>query len=125
MQKKWLADITIKTAKASKFPRFRHGAVIAKGGRVISAGVNTVKPRTPDGSFSTHAEIIPLKRLLTMLARTKRNEQFEIYVARVTPADTTANSRPCPKCLKALKESGVIATIHFTTDNGNWNTLDI
>jgi cytidine deaminase len=104
---------------------FRHGAVIAKGGCVIAKGVNVEKAKTPSSSFSVHAEIAPLKRVLSALIRQGRTEQFEIYVARVTPTGDTANSRPCHKCMAALRESGIIAMIHYTSDNGQWESIPI
>jgi tRNA(Arg) A34 adenosine deaminase TadA len=122
--KKWVADITIKNAKKSKYPRFRHAACIEKGGSIMSSGVNICKPRTPNSSFSVHAEIGPLKRILTILARSKRKETYEIYVARITPEEKTAFSKPCKNCLAALRKSGIIGVIHFTTNTG-WETQEI
>jgi len=122
---KRIKDVTIRTARTSKFEHFRHGAVIAQGGRVIAKGVNIAKARTPASSFSVHAEIVPLKRVISSLVRQGRTEQFEIYVARVTPSDTVALSRPCPKCMAALRESGIIALIHYTTDTGQWESIPI
>jgi tRNA(Arg) A34 adenosine deaminase TadA len=125
MCKPSIQDITIRTAKESQFNVFRHGAVIEKGGSVIVCGCNTPKPRTPNSSFSTHAEIWALKRLKTILARQKKTGSFELYVARVNPADNTAFSRPCDKCMAALKESGIISAVHYTTDFGDWRTLEL
>jgi tRNA(Arg) A34 adenosine deaminase TadA len=120
----WIKKVTIKTAKTSSFPRFRHGALVTAGGRVLAKGVNTPKPRTPNGSFSTHAEIIPLKRILSALARQKRTSKVEIYVARVNNCDAPAFSKPCDKCMAALKESNIISIIHYTTDNG-WESMSL
>ena len=122
--KSWVTDITIKKAKESVFPKFRHGAVVEKGGRIISQGVNVPKPRTPNGSFSSHAEIYPLKRILTLLARQRRKDKYELYVARVDQEDKIAMSKPCDKCMAAIKESGVISVVHYSTSNG-WNTINI
>jgi deoxycytidylate deaminase len=122
--KTWVADLTIRAAKKSAFPKFRHAASIERGGQIISIGVNTCKPRTPHSSFSVHAEIVSLKRLQTLVARSKKNETYEIYVARVTPGERTGLSRPCPKCLKALRASGLIGVVHYTTDNG-WGSEEI
>ena len=125
MSKPALKDITIRKAKESIFDTFRHGCCIEKSGRVIASGVNTPKPRTPNSSFSTHAEAKALKRLLTILTRQRsEGEKYELYVARVNPKNTIAFSRPCEKCLKILKDSGVIDLIHYTTDDG-WETVEI
>jgi deoxycytidylate deaminase len=122
--KSWVAQITIKNAKKSQFPRFRHSCTIEKGGSIISSGVNTYKPRTPHSSFSVHAEIVPLKRLLTILARSKKKDKFELYVARIDTTDNQAFSKPCPKCLKAIQNSGAINIVHFTTDKG-WESFSV
>ena len=120
-----IKNLTIRTAKKSKFEIFRHGAVIAQGGRIIAKGVNTYKPRTPNSSFSTHAEIVPLKRVITSLVRQGRKNSFEIYVARVTPGNVAALSKPCKKCLAAIKESGIISIVHYTGQNGQWEMVEI
>ena len=122
--KSWVAQITIKNAKKSRFPKFRHSCTIEKGGRILSSGVNTCKPRTPHSSFSVHAEIVPLKRLLTVLARSKKPERYELYVARIDTTDNQAFSRPCSKCMQAIKDSGIIGVIHFTTDKG-WESFSV
>lgn len=124
MSKPAIQAIAVKTAKKSTFPKFRHGAVIEDGGRVLSKGVNVPKPRSPNISYSTHAEAVVLKRILTVLARKKETNTFQLYVARVDPTDNIAFSRPCPKCMKMLKDSGVIDTVHFTTETG-WETLNL
>jgi tRNA(Arg) A34 adenosine deaminase TadA len=121
---KWIKNATIKTAKTSRFPRFRHGALVADGGRVLAKGVNTPKPRTPDGSFSTHAEIIPLRRILSALVRQGRTTKVQIYVARVNNCNAPALSKPCEKCMATLKESNIISIIHYTTDTG-WESLSL
>jgi tRNA(Arg) A34 adenosine deaminase TadA len=125
MMCKKIQDVTIRTARKSIFPRFKHGSVIAQGGRVIAKGVNTPKPRTPDNSFSTHAEIVTLKRLITHLVRQNKNAKFEIYVARVTPTNSVGSSKPCPKCMEALKKSGIIYLIHYTNNDGKWESMNI
>ena len=116
--------LAVKTAKTSLFPKFRHGAVIENGGRVLSKGVNVPKPRCPHTSYSTHAEAVVLKRMLTVLARKKETDTFELYVARVDLDDNIAFSRPCSKCMKMLEDSGIISVVHYTTDKG-WESVEI
>jgi len=122
--KPWIQNVAIDEAKKSTFPRFRHSALITKGGRIISKGVNVPKPRTPNGSFSSHAEIFPLKRLITILTRQGRHEKFDLYVVRLNQNDDTALSKPCDKCMRAIHESGIIDTIHYTTNTG-WESIRI
>lgn len=122
--KTWVKDFCLKTAKKSKYQTFRHGAVLESGGRIIAFGCNTYKPCTPSSSMSTHAESIPLKRAITMNIRKNRNKKFNIYVARVNNKNQPKLSQPCAKCMSALQQSGVIETIHFTTDSG-WSELTL
>jgi tRNA(Arg) A34 adenosine deaminase TadA len=125
MSKPAIRALTVKTAKTSTFNVFRHGATIEKGGRVIACGVNTSKPRTPNSSFSIHAEIKVLKRLQTILARQNKKESYELYVARVNRTDSPAFSKPCEKCLAAMKDSGVIGFVHYTTDSDKWESIKL
>ena len=118
-----IKNIAIRTAKESTFEVFRHGALIVSGGRVIAKGVNTPKPRTPNSSFSTHAEVFVLKRLMTILARQDKKGKFDLYVARVAPANNIAFSRPCQKCMEILKNSGVIDMVHYTNNDASWGSL--
>jgi deoxycytidylate deaminase len=124
MCKPSIQALAVRTAKTSLFPRFRHGAVIENGGRVLSKGVNVPKPRSPNISCSTHAEAVVLKRMLTVLARKKETDSFELYVARVDKTDNIAFSRPCSKCMKMLRDSGIIDVVHFTTNDG-WKSIEI
>jgi deoxycytidylate deaminase len=123
--KPWIQDITLAVASSSEFPVFRHGAVIEAGGRIIVTGVNSPKPRTPNSSFSMHAEIFPLKRLMTILARQGRqHRKFEMYVARIDKKDQPALSKPCPKCMATIIASRAISAVHYTTKTG-WKTIEI
>lgn len=117
--KKWTANQAIKMAKKSKYPVFRHGVVIESGGRIITRGCNIKKSVTPSASMSVHAEIAALKALVSK-ARLKKGVSFNMYVARVSPKNNVVLSMPCPKCMKAIKESGIIDTIYYSTNEGTW-----
>ena len=122
--RKHVANITIKTAKKSRYPVFRHGAVLESGGRIIAKGINVEKSRTPDASMSVHAEVAALKRLITK-GRLKRDICVNIYVARVSPAERVVLSKPCDKCLKALRESGMVRSIFYSMNDGSWQEVRI
>lgn len=122
--KEHIINITIKTAQKSNYPVFRHGAVIESGGRVLTKSSNIKKSRTPDASMSVHAEVAALKRLITK-GRLKKGICANIYVARVSPAERVVLSKPCDKCLKALKESGMVRSIYYSMNDGSWQEFRI
>lgn len=119
--KRYVADIATKTARTSKYPVFRHGAVLEIGGRVLAKAINTGKPWATDGR-SVHAEVAALKRLITK-GRLKRGVCVNIYVARVSPAERVVLSKPCDKCLEALRASGMVRSIYYSMNDGSWQEV--
>lgn len=94
--------------------RFRHGAVIAHGSRVLAVGVNThradpLNVTDPKTDSAWHAEISALRSLRT----TVDPSRLSLYVARVLKDGTPANSRPCAGCQAVLDYLG-ITDIHWT-----------
>lgn len=82
-----------------------HGAVIVKGGRVISVGVNSYRNHpltvtTPSSESSTHAEIAAMKACNTDL------RGCIIYIARVNRKGEDRMSMPCVECNKAIIKAG-------------------
>lgn len=109
----WL-NIASKLAETSQ-ERTRHGCIIVSGGAVQSMGVNTYRnqPGIVDNvdCLSVHAEINALKRV-------KRNlSGAVVYVSRINNKGESRQSRPCPACLKALKDAGCKRIVY--TINGN------
>jgi deoxycytidylate deaminase len=121
---KWIKTFTIKTASKSRYPRFRHGAVLVSGGRIVASGCNMLKARTPNSSMSTHSEMVPLKRVISYATRSGKHAKYDIYVARMNNNNEPCLSKPCAKCMSTLIRSGLIATIHFTTDDG-WGRIRV
>lgn len=122
--KSWIQDLAIKTASKSQYPSFKHGAVLASGGRVFASGVNTEKSFAPKTGKSVHAEIVALKRAITSAVRRDRKLRFDVYVARINTLGQTGMSRPCPKCMAALQACGLIDRIYYTTNNG-WEGIKV
>jgi deoxycytidylate deaminase len=87
-----------------------HGAVIVKGGRVMSHGVNTFRnapnASLPPGSVTEHAEEAAL-RILNGNARGAK-----IYIARVMKSGQTGLSRPCNRCYEAIVNAGIKEIIY-------------
>lgn len=109
-----MLDLAATVAVSSECKQ-KHGAVVTKGGRVISIGVNKQRndpTYCTDGStekstiYSVHAEI-------DALSRVKEPEGSIIYIARVTNRGK-AFSRPCNNCTKVLIKAKVKAVVYTT-----------
>lgn len=95
--------------------RNTHGAVIVKGGRVLGLGFNvnrnhpkSVSPEHIKTDCSWHAEEQAIK---------DAGENIKgsiIYVARVNKQGRDRDSRPCEKCYKLIKNSGIKRIIYTT-----------
>lgn len=91
---------------------FKHGAVVVRGGRVISTGINrfknhpkVVSPEHVKEWCSVHAEIDALRKLKDARGAT-------IYVARVGKRGNQTISRPCSRCYDALRDAGVTKVVY-------------
>lgn len=93
--------------------RTKHGCIIVKSGAVQSKGVNTYRNQpgiiAEIEALSVHAEINAIKR-------GSRLDGAVAYIARVNNHGEPRQSRPCPDCLKALKNVGVKRIVY--TING-------
>ena len=103
-------EIALNLANSSECSN-KHGAVLVKGGRIISTGVNRFKNHpqnmSPEHikSCSVHAEIDSLRKVTSARGGT-------IYVARVDRLGVPALSRPCEACYEALVEAGISKIIY-------------
>lgn len=122
--KRWVAEQAVKTAKESLYPHFRHGAVTECGGRILTKKPNISKSRTPDASMSTHAEVAALKQLQSKTRLLSNKRSVNLYVARVSPREEVVFSKPCERCMAALKASGIVKAVFYSTNNG-WLEIQI
>jgi tRNA(Arg) A34 adenosine deaminase TadA len=116
-KQKRLLTLACKLAEASELPQ-KHGAVIVKSGRVLTVGVNRWRNKNlthtePEynPNLTYHAEIDALNRFQDVTGAT-------IYIARVGKNNEPRFSRPCSRCLIALKDAGVKKIIYTTNDMG-------
>lgn len=104
--------------------RNKHGAVIAKSGRVLSISANTKRndpamfrpgrgaphavlglnddPNKNSKNFTFHAEVRAIKPLSNIVL-----EGATIYVARVFSTGLPGLSRPCDACYMEMVEKGI------------------
>lgn len=101
--------------------RNTHGAVIVKGGRVVGTGYNRnrnhptiVSPEHIKTNCSIHAEESAIRDAGYDV------KNAVIYVARVNKHGEDRDSKPCPRCLALINESG-IKRIIYTMQAGREN----
>jgi len=101
-----MIELATRTAHLSDHPRFRLGAVIAKGSRVLSLGTNKEKksprstnPHTNQHGWTIHAE------LAAILPLSEDNLYGSIiYIARILKSGQWGCSRPCQDCMRIIQE---------------------
>lgn len=110
-----------KVAGGSKFARARVGAVITKGGRVISTGVNKIGSSSKLKGKPTHSAFIHAEEaaILPLLQKGRQHQLVgaTIYVSRILKNGTPALSKPCPHCTKLIAAVG-IKKVYYTTETG-------
>ncbi len=104
--------LALKQAHQAPHDKWRVGAVLVKGGSLISTGFNRYRNNpaiVQIDDVSYHAEEVCL-----MKAGDPRGAT--IYVARVTKSGVTGMAKPCEKCQELLLEHGVRSVVYTTTD---------
>lgn len=108
----------VTVARSSSY-RWQHGAVVAKGNKVLGVAPNKFRnsPTVDVENVSYHAERAVIRELL----KTKGDLRgCTIYIARVNKAAETTISRPCPDCLRAIVAAG-IKEIVYTNEIGSYS----
>ncbi|MBX9394373.1 hypothetical protein K4749_12360 [Streptomyces sp. TRM72054] len=111
-----LIDLAIRQATRSSC-RYRMGAVLAMGNRVLAAGPNVFRnaPSVDFRNATFHAEE-------TVLRRARRTTGAVIYIARVDAAGRPTLAAPCPRCRTSLTAAGVVKAL-YTTATGDLGRL--
>lgn len=110
-------------ALKSTFKQHRLGAVIVKGGRVLSTGFNKYG-YTKELKFSTiHAEEMAIVKCL------KKGWQHHLvgsslFVTRFTHGGAVGISKPCLRCASLLTAVG-IRNVHYNDVTGHVKTMKI
>lgn len=119
-------NVAKSVSKTSNFPRIHIGAIIVYKNEIISVGTNSRKThpiqkiynenRNFDDQESAnhfvHAE-------MSALIKVKHHElkNMVIYIYRENKNGDLAMCRPCPACMKYIKENN-IKKIYYTTEYG-------
>ncbi|MET7391147.1 hypothetical protein ACFYPT_38930 [Streptomyces sp. NPDC005529] len=112
-------DLAVRQALRSTC-RYRVGAVLVAGNRVLAAGPNLRRnnPVVDLRHATFHAEEAVLRRVRVVTPGT------EIFVARVNRAGLPLMARPCPRCQEALAAAGVTRA-HYTTVHRTVDTMSM
>lgn len=94
----------------------QHGAIIIKGGSVLSVGINRNKNNPTfvgeaTKNWSVHAEAAAIRACKGADLR-----NATIYVARINNSGKPMMSKPCLKCEKAIREAGIKKVV-YTIDS--------
>ena len=119
-------DAAKAVSESSEFPKVHIGCVITEGNhRIISSGCNSTKTHPlqkqlnrerfeVDSVHSIHAEV---SALLPLMKEDIDFSKVEVYTHRNYANGKIAMARPCPSCMKLIKDLG-IKKIHYTTSDG-------
>lgn len=126
-KKKSYFALAAKMACQSTYDSYRHGAVLVKGGSVISVGFNKENTcsfgqrfrKFKTGNATLHAElsaVLGLDRSAT--------DKADIYVVRVGRLYDFKMSKPCPMCEEVLRFCGV-SRVFYSVDCDHWELMKI
>jgi deoxycytidylate deaminase len=104
-----------KAALTGDSPNFKHAAVIFKGRRIISIGINKFKKTSPNSttrSYCQHAEYSAIGRM-----EPKDTKGCSMLVIRMKCSGSIGLSKPCDECQVMLSKYNFKA-IYYTTDDG-------
>jgi deoxycytidylate deaminase len=117
-KQKRMLNLAAKIAETSELGQ-QHGAVIVKGGRVISVGVN--KWRNKSFVEITHSQPSPHSLVLSYHAEIDAINRAGInlngstmYIARINTEKEHRFSRPCNNCMDAIHAAGIKKIIYTT-----------
>jgi len=112
-----LIQLTAKIAELSAH-RFQIGAIVARGSRIISMGVNKYKTHplqknhhTNDSGGSIHAELDALLKV-----HPAKRKGSQIYVVRLLADGSFGNAEPCKFCKDLLITAGIYCVVHSVAD---------
>jgi len=104
--------LAIRAADKSPHRRFRHGALVTKGGSVLSVGHN---------HHTVHAEMAACNRVDPKLLRGST-----VWSVRLTKSGCKcANAKPCAQCLAELERLGIRKVIYSHWDGRNRELVEM
>lgn len=110
-----------KAACLSPFKQHRVGAVVVKGGRVLSTGYNEIRWTQRFQKENVHAEEAAIVKLLTA-GRPSSLVGADIYVSRFTRGGSIGLAKPCLNCQHLIRSVG-IRRAYYTCSDGTTGAL--
>jgi deoxycytidylate deaminase len=104
-----------KVAGKSPFKQHRIGAVVVKGGRVLSVGYNEIRWNERLRKENIHAEEAAIVKLLTA-GRQSILIGADIYVSRFTRGGAIGLAKPCLSCQRLIQASGIRRAFYTCSD---------
>lgn len=113
-----MIKLAARVADSSQY-RWRHGAVVSRGGRVIGHAPNKFRnsPIIDPKNVTDHAEAAVIRELLKNYPDLRGSS---IYIARINNEGLVKMSRPCVNCMKLIVGAG-IKEIIYTNDVGSFS----
>ena len=111
--------LAYKEALKSNFDLNRVGAIISKGGRVLSSGHNSIRYWSCRDSVvkkwidSLHAEQAAIRRLVNS-GNSDKLKGSTIYVYRIKKSGIPGISKPCPVCMPMIMRYGIKKVVYIT-----------
>lgn len=110
----------IAVAKCSTYKQYNIGAVIKKGGRLLSLGFNKCKTSAFMVTKFRYEQIDKCHAEISTILRARGEIRGgKMYIARVKSSGNLGNSRPCRSCMSIIREAG-IKQIVYTGVDGMW-----
>lgn len=104
-----------KEAGKSTFSRARVGAVIVRGGRLLSSGCNQIrysKYAARNEYESIHAEEAAIIRLMRKPNGLQLLAGATIFITRIKKDGSTGLAKPCKQCQALINAVGIKKVIH-------------
>lgn|SRR5574343_206975 len=110
-------------ALKSEYKQHRVGAVIVKGGNILSTGFNKLRPTAILKTPTLHAEAAAILKLLKD-GRQADLLGADLYVSRWTRGGRVSMAKPCTACTDLCLSVG-IRRVHFTNEMGAVETMKL
>ena len=98
--------------------KFRVGAVVFKGDRIISSGHNGVRSSSIHNKYKNHINSLHAEQAAVMGVNWKVLNGYSILVIKISKKNKfLSNAKPCNMCRKLLTTIG-IRKIYYSDDKG-------
>jgi len=97
---------------AQSLCRYRMGAIIYRGAKPISVGINIIKSHPEHSSYGPHVISIHAEHRAILRARVDVTGST-LYIAR----DGGTTSKPCASCRAYMQEAGIAVVVYMAANS--------